>query len=693
MDINDPIEILPSTRSDTFHKLNSLGILSVWDFLNYFPYRYEDYSMYSEINKLQPGEIVTVTGTITNLRNIYTKRGLTIQEMKLEDKTGRTTVRWFNQPYLTRMMKKDSRISVAGEVISQFKSLELQPKEFEIIKDNKPAIHTGRIVPVYSEKGGLSVKLIREKMFLVIETLRQKGNNSIPLLLPLEIVKFNGLMEETESYFNVHFPGSISEMRKARYRLGFDELFVIQLSAALIRSAWNEEKVGHVLKFDTPVEKKVASFMDQLPFKLTEAQLKAIGEILIDLQKSKPMNRFLEGDVGSGKTVVAAVASYLTFLNGFQTLFMAPTEILALQHYNTLSSLFSKSKVRVGIQTHTYKKTAYSQRSLKINTQVKDDIVVGTHALIGKKTKFDRIGLVVIDEQHRFGVAQRAELKEKGVNPHLLTMTATPIPRTIALTLFGELDLSVLDEMPKGRLVVKTYLVPQVKRNSGYEWIKKQIRDHKTQVFIVCPLIEESEVETMKSLRAAKAEYERLSQQIFKRFTVGLLHGKIKGKEKESIMQKFAKGEIDILVSTPVVEVGIDIPNASIMLIEGAERFGLAQLHQLRGRVGRGPEQSYCLLYTDSDEEKVAKRLDFFAKHQKGIEVAEYDLKLRGPGQIFGTHQHGYMDLKIASLSDYDLIKKSKDAVSYFLTKNKITEYPHLLQRVSVQDKERISRD
>lgn len=376
------------------------------------------------------------------------------------------------------------------------------------------------------------------------------------------------------------------------------------------------------------------------------------------------MNRFLQGEVGSGKTVVAALACYLTYLNGFKSLFMAPTEILANQHYATLVKLFNKTSIKVGLVTGSTKK--YFQA----------DIIVGTHALITKKFELEKIGLVIVDEQHRFGVSQRAELKNKGLNPHLLTMTATPIPRTVALTLYGELDLSIIDEMPVVRLAVKTYLVPKEKRQSCYQWIKLQVTGYKLQVFIVCPLIEESEIETMKSVRAAKKEFENLKK-IFFEFKLGLLHGKLKSKEKNAVMTNFKNKNLDILVTTPVVEVGVDIPNATIMLIEGAERFGLAQLHQLRGRVGRSNKQSYCFLFSESKEAGVLGRLGMFTKTNDGNKLAEEDLRIRGPGDIYGVKQHGYLDLKIAMLSDYKMIEKTKKAVEYFTGHYSINNFPN----------------
>ena len=669
------IENLLNTSSVTIRKFKSLGINTYFDLLNYYPNRYEDYSLLTTIDKVQAGEVVTISGKIIETKNQYTHSGLKIQKVVLTDETGKIEVNWFNQPYLIRLFKVGETISVAG-LVKQFGSkIIIEPKEYEI-GENK--IHTGRLVPVYSEKRGLSSRTIREK----ITILARSRQDSMKEILPEEIIKFNNLIGEDEAYRQIHFPDNFNLANKARERLGFDELFRLQLANNLIKKEWQNEKVGNRFNVETSLMTSLQQFIANLPFKLTSDQNKVIKEIIADLEKTAPMNRFLQGDVGSGKTVVAAIACYLTFLNGYQSLFMAPTEILANQHFQTIKNLFSRlATLRVSLKT--------SHSSL---IPSHSDIIIGTHALLNQKLKFEKVGLVVIDEQHRFGVNQRALLKEKALNPHLLTMTATPIPRTVALTLYGELNLSYIEEMPQGRLMIKTFLVPKEKRNRGYQWIKSQITNNKSQVFIVCPLIEESESETMKSVKAAKIEYENLKK-IFSEFRLGLLHGKIKSKDKEQIMTDFKSKKIDILVSTPVVEVGIDIPGATIMIIEGAERFGLAQLHQLRGRVGRSNIQSYCFVFTEKEDLGILGRLGFFAKTNNGNKLAEYDLKDRGAGNIFGTEQHGFVNLKIASLTDYELINKTKKAVEYFVGKYDVKDWGELKQRLDVYKKGSISRD
>lgn len=681
------IESLPSTSSITIRKFKSLGINTYFDLLNYFPSRYEDYSLITRINKIQEGETVTIQGKIDDAKNQYTRSRITIQKVVVSDDTGIVEVSWFNQPYLIRgVMKIGEVISISGLVRKFGSKLVIEPKEYEI--GNK-RIHTGRIVPIYPEKRGLSTKTIREKIHAVLNTTAAVVHRLVETL-PKEIILFNNLIERQSAYEQIHFPDNLESAQHAKERLAFDELFSIQLSSHLVKQEWKKEKVGNVFKI-ADYELRITDFVNNLPFKLTGDQDKVIKEIVNDLKKITPMNRFLQGDVGSGKTVVAAVASYLSFLNGYQSVIMAPTEILAQQHYESFKKLFDRDGIKPSptitlITGSTKKTTTYKLQPTTF------DIIIGTHALLSKKFKLKKVGLVVIDEQHRFGVNQRALLKEKTLNAHLLTMTATPIPRTVALTLYGELDLSYIEEMPKGRRTIKTYLVPREKRLRGYQWMKSQIAKFNSQIFIVCPFIEESTDETMKSIKAVKIEFENLKK-VFSEFNLGLLHGKMKSSDKEKIMTDFKSGKIDILVSTPVVEVGIDVPRATIMLIEGAERFGLAQLHQLRGRVGRSDKQSYCFLYTDNQSEKTNKRLDFFCKNHLGIKLAKFDLENRGAGNIFGTEQHGFVNLKIASLSDFELINKTKKAVEYFVGKYDIKDWVELKKVLKKYKEGGISRD
>jgi len=565
----------------------------------------------------------------------------------------------------------------------------MQSPDYEIIT-NLPAIHTGRLVPVYPETRGTTSKWLRRQIYNLIK----ENKNQFIEHLPDSTIAGHSLITLSEAIEQIHFPKSLENVNKSRQRLAFDELFLLQLSAMERKLNWNKNLISNPYSVNE-FKEKIDKFLNKLPFTLTNAQKRVVDEIFKDLSKTKPMNRLLEGDVGSGKTVVSAIAMFLSFLNGFQSVLMAPTEILAQQHYQTISNLLSPFGVKVNLVTGSIKYNVSSSKykNSKIhNTKyiIPDtDVLVGTHAVLEKGINFDRLGLVVIDEQQRFGVEQRTLIRTKGKNPHLLTMTATPIPRTIALTLYGDLDLSILDEMPIGRKQIKAWLVPPEKRINAYSWIEKQIKATKSQVFIVCPFIEESE--TMQTVKAASKEFENLKNNVFKNLKLGLLHGKMKAKDKEEVLNKFRNGKIDILVATPVVEVGIDIPNATIIMIEASERFGLAQLHQLRGRVGRGDKQSYCLLFTESTNPSTLERLKAMEKHNVGSELAELDLRLRGPGEIYGTAQHGRKMLKIASFSDFELIQEvRREAEKIFPN---LTTYPKLVEKLKTINLKQVSPD
>ena len=672
------VSALPSTSPVTIKRLKSIGINTYEDLISYFPYRYEDYSLTSSIAKLQEGELVTVKGSVSNVTQVYTRRGLRMQKARLTDDTGQIDITWYNQPYLLTLLRSASFLSVSGKVTRFGKNLSIQPEQYEVLRAiDDPTFHTGKIVAVYSEKYGLTSRLLRTKIAGVLESY------SAHEYLPDNF--HANMFDEERAYREIHIPPTLEQVARARERLSFDELFFIQMASAKVRAEWKKLTTGTPLKINE-FEKKLNNLISSLAFELTGAQKRTLQEILGDLSSAVPMNRFLQGDVGSGKTIVAALACYVAYLNGYQSVFMAPTGILANQHFESIKKVFEHTKVKVALQTGSIKDLTPTSTF---------DIIVGTHALLNDKLDLKKVALVVIDEQHRFGVAQRAKLKEKGNNPHLLTMTATPIPRTVVLTLHGELELSVLDEMPKGRKIIKTHLVPQVKKMDGYRWIADQITNEKVQVFIVCPLIEESEIETMKSVKAATQEYEYLKRTIFPQFRVALLHGKMKSAEKDKLMFDFKEKKYDILVTTSVVEVGIDIANATIMIIEGADRFGIAQLHQLRGRVGRSEKQSYCFLYTEKTDPSVVNRLNYFASHQDGMDLAEYDLKIRGPGDMYGTSQHGYTELKIASFADRDMIYKAKKAVEEIIkeTNFNFSKYPELKKRLEAYDRQMISHD
>lgn len=672
MNLQTPVKTAGRVYKLFASRLEKLEIKTFEDFLFHIPSRYDDFSLISKINRVQPGEIVTIQGTVSSISNEFTKNFKRLQKAEIADETGTIEVVWFNQPYLTKIIHAQDKIALSGKIDWFLRKLVMQSPDYEIITSS-PAIHTGRLVPVYPETKGITSKWLRRQTY----NLLRDNKEQFAEYLPESTLTKHSLIKISDAIEQIHFPQSLDNAYKSKQRLSFDELFLLQLSAMERKLNWNKNLISNAFSIDK-FKNKISEFLKKLPFTLTHAQERVIEEIFKDLAQEKPMNRLLEGDVGSGKTVVSAIAMFLSFLNGFQSVLMAPTEILAQQHYKTISKLLSPFKIKVGFATGSQK------------TKLKDfDIMVGTHAVLEKGINFDKLGLVVIDEQQRFGVEQRALIRSKGKNPHLLTMTATPIPRTIALTLYGDLDLSILDEMPHGRKIIKTWLVPPEKRAGAYIWIEKQIKETKSQAFLVCPFIEESE--TMQTVKAASKEFEDLKKNVFKNLKLGLLHGKMKGKDKEDVLNKFRDGKIDILVATPVVEVGIDIPNAAIIVIEASERFGLAQLHQLRGRVGRGDKQSYCLLFTESKNPQTLERLKAMEKHNVGAQLAELDLALRGPGEIYGTMQHGRKMLKIASFSDFDLIRKvRREAEKIFPN---LKTYPRLIEKLKTINLKQVSPD
>jgi len=747
MNLSDPISVLPKTHSTTIKRFKKIGIETVGDLLQYFPARYADYSHTSPIGSIQPGETITAQGRVTSSKTRYIRRNFNMQEVVINDGTGEMKLIWFNQPYIvTSFAKVDAELAVAGKAERQGMKLVMKPLEYEKVISAQSQVpsnqttqlsnvihelgtrdlpvpletdglgtsstHTGKIVPIYSQRGGLSTRLIREKIDFV---LKHVDVGEIQEWLPEKIVRENGLQPYAEALQQSHTPESITVAQKARNRFAFDELFTLHLSNILIRKEWQDHEIAHTLADTTQTQTAIRNFIQKLPFTLTGSQSTVWESVRKDMVREHPMNRFLQGDVGSGKTVVAALAAYFAHLNTLRTLFMCPTEILAQQHYATLRQLFEGTGVTVELITGSTKKTSSQPKAdppltekLK-NTQHSalgtqhSSIVVGTHALISDKHAFDNVGLVIIDEQHRFGVAQRAILKNKSISkasasPHLLTMTATPIPRTIALTLFGDLDISVLTDMPVGRLPVKTYLAPQSKRVGAYEWIRKQINTTDCQVFIVCPRISDEDDEALEneetklSIKAVESESEILKTKVFPDLRIAMLHGKMKPADKNSIMEKFKNKEYDILVTTTVVEVGIDIPNATIIVIEGAERYGLAQLHQLRGRVGRSSAQSYCVLFTTGGMNE-SERLSFFAKTTKGMELAEYDFRHRGPGNIYGTAQHGIGELQIANLFDFALVSATQKAASKVAESYTPENYPAVTKRLEQYSSQSIARD
>ncbi len=654
-------------------KLKKLEIETINDLIYYLPSYYKNFSLINKIGLAQPGEILTIKGRIKEFRNQYTKKGKNIQKVILEDESGQIQLIWFGQPFLRKTLKVNSQIACSGKIEIWNGAKAMISPEYET--NLQEMIHTGRLVPVYPETKGVSSKYLRK----IVKQCLKLIINKIEEPLPSFIIQKYQLMPKKTAILNIHFPRDLVTAQKAKERLAFEEMFLIQLKILQKKLNWQTSKIAPQLMTK---KNKIQQMIKKLPFQLTNDQKKAIQEILQDLEKQSPSNRLLQGDVGSGKTIVAAIAAYNSYLNGWQTALMAPTEILAWQHFQNFKKLLSPLGVKIMLLTSKKKVKTFKDSSLP-------NLIIGTHSLIHKRANFQNLGLVIIDEQHRFGVAQRALLVYKGVKknqffPHLLTMTATPIPRTVNLTINGDLDLSLITELPKGRQRIATFVVPNYKRQAAYQWIENQIKKNHTQAFIICPLIENSDSETLKNVKAAKAEFKRLKKIVFPKLKLALLHGKLKTQEKEKILKKMQKREIDILVATPVVEVGIDIPQATIMVIEAAERFGLAQLHQLRGRVGRGNRKSFCLLFSESRNSKIINRLKTLEKIYQGIKLAEIDLKLRGPGEIYGLRQHGFPKLKAASLLDLPLIQKTRKEAAKILSQNpNLNHYPILKEIVS----------
>jgi ATP-dependent DNA helicase RecG len=668
VDLNSPITELKGVGDELAKKLAILRINSVNDLIENYPRKYEDYSNIVPINKLKPG-IVTIEANITQVKGRYVRRGLHITEAIATDNEGSVRLVWFNQPYRAAAIKHGQPYFIAGEY-------GLRRGQFSILNpacelaSNFP-INTARIIPIYRETKGLKSHYIRR----LIRTALNHFNN-LPEHLPAWLVKEQNLISHTKAVGEMHFPSSSEDLDLAKKRLGFEEVFELSLAALL-----NKYELAHEHALLIPFKEKLAKdFVASLPFSLTNAQRKVVWTIYKDMEQSYPMNRLVEGDVGSGKTVVAAMAAIMAMEQGFQVAFMAPTEILARQHADTLFKLLNSVNygehvgLLIGGMSGKQKETARA----RIKT---GDIrlIVGTHALITEQVDMHKLGLIIIDEQHRFGVEQRKKLQAKaGHMPHVLHMTATPIPRSLALTLYGELDISIIDEMPPGRQPIATKLCSPNSRKQLYEKIDKELENGR-QMFVVCPLITDSDTSEGKSVEEV---HEKLTKE-FRRRKVGMLHGQLKSKEKDEQMQKFINREYDILVCTTVIEVGVDVPNASVMLIEGAERFGLAQIHQLRGRVGRGEYQSYCYLML-SDSKAPSPRLSALESTTDGFKLAELDLSLRGPGAIYGLSQHGVLDLRVASLSDIKLIYNARTSAQKFIDKKEdLEKLPELAKKVT----------
>ena len=664
--------------------LNKLGIYTVSDLLYYFPRKHVDYSTRTRIRDLTPGETTTIFGTIRSVEAFTTKNNLGVVKVKINDGSGSISLNFFssktNKFTLERMKSqfpKGAGIMVSGLVkINSYDGMPtLDKPTYSIMDDdilNTSNINLARIVPIYPLSENLNIKTLRRAIFNTIQLFK----NEIKTVLPQDIITRYNLLEKAEAVENIHFPKDNETLERARYTLVFEELFLIQLRLALLREENNKNLAS--IPLEVKRDGLVMKFIEGLPFKLTGAQQKAINEILNDLNSTKPMQRLLQGDVGSGKTVVATTMLLAAIENGYQAAMMAPTEILAQQHYNNLVNWLTPLGLRVELFLGSLgkKQRKESETNLR-NGQA--NIAVGTHALIQDNIEFANLGAVVIDEQHRFGVKQRLALRKKSNNPQVLTMTATPIPRTLAITLNGDLDLTVLDELPKGRKPIITTLSNSRKQIS--DLIRREVESGR-QAYIVYPLIEESET---LSAKAATIEKERWQHEVFPQFKIGLLHGKLKNDEKDDVMNKFKNREYDILVSTTVVEVGVDVPNATVIVIENAERFGLSQLHQLRGRVGRSDLQSYCILSSSTKSQETRARLNIMTQTNDGFVIAEQDLQIRGPGEFLGTRQSGLPDMIIADIvNDAKILEQARGEAINFVKHNNIDDFPLLKEAKSL---------
>lgn len=653
LDLYKDVQYVKGIGPKKADKLNKLGIFTLKDLLYYFPRQFEDRNNLKKIAQLEDGEKVTIKAVISSINTFSPKEGMTLTKIDVKDETGSAKLVFFNKSYIKNTFRPGDSILVFGKVKKKFNNLELTSCELEYLT-NSPK-NTCRFMPVYQLTYGVTNKEIMS----IIRTVLEDKELIIQEYMPQRIIEKYRLCSIDFAVRNIHSPSSKESLKIALYRIVFEELLILQLGLFVFKSGRNKEDG---IKFET--SKDLKKIISALPFKLTKAQNRALDEIIQDMNLEKIMNRLVQGDVGSGKTVVALLALANCVLNGYQGALMAPTEILAGQHYISLTESLKDFGINVGLLigslTKKQKDTVLEQIK---NNEI--DILIGTHALIEDKVEFNNIGLVITDEQHRFGVMQRSKLSLRGANPDILVMTATPIPRTLALILYGDLDISIIDELPPGRQPIETIAIEKSKRDRAYNNLVRREVESGRQVYIVCPLVEESEAIEAKS---AVELVEELRAEYFHDLRLGLLHGKMKSSEKDEVMRLFKDKEIDILVSTTVIEVGVNVPNATLMIIENAERFGLAQLHQLRGRVGRGSHKSYCVLIYDSKTDVCRQRMAIMEETNDGFKISEKDLEIRGPGEFFGTRQHGLPELKVANLFKHiKILKLAQQEARYIL--------------------------
>ena len=666
MNTTTSLEKIKGVGPKTAEQFAAAGLTTVGDLVRFLPRKHEDFTEVVKIAEIHPGK-ATIKARSEKISTRPVRRGLRLTTAVLADETGKLQAVWFNQPYRVSQLGGGEKFYFSGEFEFSYNRYQLTNPSAEKVSDMP--VQTDRLLPIYPAIRGLKSQLVR-KILAELKPLM----TMLPETLPESVVRSEGLTSYGEALLGMHFPSEVADIEHARERLAFEELFEMLL-AALLNKQENNALTGWKIPFDQPT---VAKFVKELPFALTNAQRRAAWQILQDFESGVPMNRLLQGDVGSGKTVVAGLAARQAAQAGFQTAIMAPTEILASQHAETLSKMLEPFGVNVALLTGKVK----GRPRQELLAHLKDgtiDVVVGTHALIQKGVDYHKLGFAVIDEQHRFGVKQRQALLDKSEYlPHLLAMTATPIPRSLALTLYGELDVSILDEMPAGRKPIETKIWAPTNTEKLYSRVDQEIAKGR-QAYIICSLIDENPDNDKKSV---EAEYKKLQSTIFRHRRVGLLHGRLSSDEKEVVIRQFANGELDILVSTTVVEVGVDVPNATVMVIENADQFGLSQLHQLRGRVGRGEHKSYCFLVMTGND-KPSQRLREIEKSQDGFHLAEVDLKLRGPGEIYGRAQHGALNLQIATLADTKLIARARSSAEKFINSGEnMIQYTHLAHSV-----------
>lgn len=680
--INESIQYVKGIGPKKAEKLNKLGIYTIKDLLYYFPRQFEDRSIIKKIAQLEDEEKVTVKALITNIESYTPKKGMTITRIDVKDDTGFAKLTFFNREYIKNTFRVGDSILAFGKVKKNGRFVELNSCELEYLSASPKNI--GKLVPVYPLSYGVTNKDIMNTVRMVFENKDIK----IPEYMPEYLLKKYRLCGIEYAIKNIHFPKDKESLKIALYRLIFEELLVLQLGLFMYKGGSSDEK-GILFKRNQRLDEVLKS----LPFSLTRAQNRALNEIIDDMCSEKVMNRLVQGDVGSGKTVVALLALAECVFNGYQGALMAPTEILAQQHYESFTETFEDIGINVELLTGSVTKKQ-KEGILQRARDGEIDILIGTHALIEDNVEFKNIGLVITDEQHRFGVRQRGKLSSKGESPDILVMTATPIPRTLALILYGDLDISIIDELPPGRQPIETIAVEKKKRDKVYNSLVRREVDKGRQVYIVCPLVEESET---LDITSATETAEEIKRDFFPDLRVGLLHGKMKPSEKDAIMTAFKNHELDILVSTTVIEVGVNVPNSTLMIIENAERFGLAQLHQLRGRVGRGKHQSYCVLIYGSNSEVCRKRMSIMEETNDGFKISEKDLEIRGPGEFFGTMQHGVPELKVANLFKHMKILKTVQQEARIIIGEDSTldfkEYRGLKREIESKFKDKIEKD